>query len=675
MLMTNERGVHAEPPTPSGLVGTTIKVLSKTENWRDCVVTDCEVGGSGLRVHYEGYDAKWDEWIEHGSERLRLPPAAAKAAPAAAVAEAPAEKAKEAQLTPEQVTQELQKLPELAREVCSGNAAAVTVEAMKRIRKITSVEENPPITEILASGVLPRLVELLQQDGVPTLQHEAAWAITNIASGTTDQTQHVVDAGAIPIFCRLLRASPSDDVRDQSVWALGNLAGDNHTNRNAILQEGGCASLLLQLRRYGEAADLGAAAPAEPTPAVTNGSRLGMLRNAAWALSNLCRGKPEPPFELVRPAIGALARLVGPPHQEVNVDHDVLADACWSLSYLADGSNEKIQAVIDEDGLVARLVELLTLEEGSDAGGRVSHVQTPALRAVGQLVTGDNEQTQAVLDCEALLPALLRLLGNVKKGIRKEACWTLANVLAGSRPQIQQAIDQHVLPPVIRLLAEEGGQFCVRKEACWAISNAAIGGSPHQIKALVREGCVGALCSILSLWRTGRNDARIMMVALEGLESVLQVGRGEVRHGITEENEVAKLLDEEGGLEELEALQQHENSDVYEKARDIIVAHFDEDEARIELHPPHLRDPFYSTDPSETPEVVPAAEQPEGMGGGGGSDGGASVAAAVAAAPPAATAGGALASSLQRLSVGQDGDGDGGSSSSSSSSSSDDDGE
>jgi hypothetical protein len=56
MLMTNERGVHAEPPTPSGLVGTTIKVLSKTENWRDCVVTDCEVGGSGLRVYYEGDD-------------------------------------------------------------------------------------------------------------------------------------------------------------------------------------------------------------------------------------------------------------------------------------------------------------------------------------------------------------------------------------------------------------------------------------------------------------------------------------------------------------------------------------------------------------------------------------------------------------------------------------------
>jgi len=111
------------------------------------------------------------------------------------------------------------------------------------------------------------------------LQFEAVWVLTNIAAGTSEQIQPIVDHGAVPLLVSLLSSS-NPDVREQAVWALGNIAGDGAPFRDCVLRAGVMEPLLNVVQ--------------------SETQRTTLIQNAVWTLSNLCKGEnPPPDWEIV----------------------------------------------------------------------------------------------------------------------------------------------------------------------------------------------------------------------------------------------------------------------------------------------------------------------------------------------------------------------------------------
>jgi len=390
------------------------------------------------------------------------------------------------------------------------------------LRVILTSPQMSLIDEVVDAGVIPRLVKLLSSNPNPKLQFEAVWTLTNVASGSSNHVRTLIERGAIPQFVAMLQ-SEHEDVVEQATWALGNLAGDSIAARDAVLAAKPLVHMYVLCSR--------------PT------TRVSLQRNLSWAISNLCRGKPAPPFECISAALAALRLLLK------SSDPEVLKDTCWGLSYLVDESyNQSMSGqptASSTSGMDAsQQSTIATTEQSGDeltswsepfAGNAIdlliahgvdkevvkllSHpheqVQTAALRIIANIVTGTDHQTDAIISNGAL-EALKHLLVHSNPLIRKETCWTVSNILAGTAAHVKAVADAGLLDPLFALLLSDDVE--VQKEATWALSNATSGG-PEVVDTLVRLGVLEPMIEMAAM-----HDAQIASVVIEGVENIFRFG-------------------------------------------------------------------------------------------------------------------------------------------------------
>ena len=112
-----------------------------------------------------------------------------------------------------------------------------------------SIPTSPPastdFTEvILDCEAVPRL-KLLITHSNREIQKEACWTLSNIAAGTNDQIQAVIDSDAIPPLVQLVNDKNTDqEVKSEACWVVLNATSCGTDQQIEVLVSEGCVSVL-----------------------------------------------------------------------------------------------------------------------------------------------------------------------------------------------------------------------------------------------------------------------------------------------------------------------------------------------------------------------------------------------------------------------------------------------
>ncbi|KAM9989007.1 hypothetical protein ACTFIY_005058 [Dictyostelium cf. discoideum] len=362
-------------------------------------------------------------------------------------------------------------------------------EAVQSVRKILSVENNPPIDRVISSGLVPILHRYLVDETDTSIQYEASWALTNVASGSSEHTNYIVENEIHKSIIDLLSTSNNIDFLEQNIWALGNIIGDSSQHRDSILNEGIVLHLVEILKTH---------------------TKKSLVSNISWTISNLCRGTPRPAFRFIKPLLPSIKSLLLTWYKEV----DIVSDTLWALSFLTESTSEEKEIFnnVISMGLAEIIIEIIFKSDQNNC-------IIPGFRTIGNMLSGPDDVTEYLLQCN-VLKVFPKFLSSPKASLVKEGYWCLSNITSGPSSQIQRVIDEGLVKRAIETGKKSTINMETKREITWAIINAITGASSQQLLYLIQNDCLDCL---KKNYPTAQAQANLFHYYLDGLTNILKL--------------------------------------------------------------------------------------------------------------------------------------------------------
>jgi len=181
----------------------------------------------------------------------------------------------------------------------------------------------------------------------------------------------------------------------------------------------------------------------------------------------------------------------------------------------------------------------------------------PCLRILGGFVSKCAMTTQQVVDSGAL-DLFPKLIGHPNNMIKKEICWMISNIAAGTLLQLETLVEKGYVKIMTKILREE--ESSIKYEAIWAICNFTLVEKRNLIESIIKDNILDTIIYI-----TKFKQARFIAVGLEALCNLLKYGK-EIFPNQDGSNPIELELEKNNVWDILENLQYHESEIVYEKA-------------------------------------------------------------------------------------------------------------
>ncbi|KAI8975066.1 armadillo-type protein [Mycotypha africana] len=381
-------------------------------------------------------------------------------------------------------------------------------KSARNIRKYLTQghSDEKSVNDILELNILSTIKELLQKSFSNTdIKFECAWIITNIAAGTTEQTEAIVNAGLVDALLNCLRDSyASLDLKAQVAWALGNIAGESPRYREELMNRQ-FTQLMVEILTdiFDQTFDdsLDNISYHQSVFRFPDEEYYANVESLLWALSNMCRGGfcVAEHYSSYLPVFEILSKYIKFDYPKFE------AEVCWGLSrilYNMHNVREFHQHNEITPELCERLANMLEYKQPK--------VIVPALRTVVNITSGPNDCIYGLLKTN-LLSSLTRLLDPmIPNEIRKDAYLIIGNLAAGPEDMIRHVIEHKLVlinvvnhicvpghiynevsyswePTLTHAYYQKNDEWKVTKEALWIVFNIISLGSDATVSQFIQE--------------------------------------------------------------------------------------------------------------------------------------------------------------------------------------------